>query len=728
MDPENIKSPVPCSSKQNNEASQSNGSKAVDLHGILDASKFSQEKPDNSHINDHENDPKPTPRSSFLKSDGYRLNILNIIQSSLFKGDNFGSPMIDKELPVQHKELKEVEERNSFIQLSIFPSNSESNEDEDSGPEELNRLPVQTSPANRENNNPTILLEGIEMNENRSQNEVVPGPNLQSPPVPVVNQQQQPLPNHQPIQNNNQIQEASVQEEEPGINPKILRHIEFYSITFVCYIFAYIITAKYVKIEVIFAVVTPLLLYYIMKVVKKKQPETLTIRQKRARWFEVASLVFLTIYVIVGGIKIKYSQYSLAPAVIPGFLNIFAWLFFSDTVGYSSFCSKKVKIFFKQVVWWTQLLLIGLRADDKMSKWSSAFSLTYYLLFAFIFYSILVFFIFLSALFGCRRGDSSYKLNIIGFAWYLIVSLYSWIWFIIVLNAGNFLDDESSKNTLLNSYLGAIAHSLFLLFYAIFLRHPLTRFLRFETNLFVARMNQSSQGRVEKTVRFEVEQGDMPYLAVISPTFYLQMQEAFRLHNKTSLLNWIKDIKLEKFKMYMRMQPKACCKNKHEKLEIKDLTMPENVTNRLNYSKNFVILERKKENICSTSMINLNRCLDSPEQNNSKIFYSFDDMAIYNNIKKPEGAQVQVPQKENENEKICYICFERAPNAVFMKCGHGGVCYECAIESWKKADTCLMCRQKVEAILKVSIIDKLKVSKVIHTTKKIVENTPINVR
>lgn len=268
MDAENIKSPVPSSSKQNNEANHSSGSKVVDLHGILNASKFSQEKPDNSEINDHDNDPKPTPRSSFLKSDGYRLNILNIIQSSLFKGDNFGSPMIDKELPIQHKELKEIEERNSFIQLSIFPSNSESNEDEDSGPEELNRLPVQTSPANRENNNPTILLEGIEMNENRSQNEVVPS---QNPPVPVVNQQQQSARNNQPVMNNNnQIQEASVQEEEPGINPKVLRHIEFYSITFVCYIFAYIITAKYVKIEVIFAVVTPLLLYYIMKVIKKK--------------------------------------------------------------------------------------------------------------------------------------------------------------------------------------------------------------------------------------------------------------------------------------------------------------------------------------------------------------------------------------------------------------------------------------------------------------------------
>jgi len=90
MDSDNIKSPVPSSSKQNNEASHSNGSKVAELPVILNVSKFSQEKHDNSEINDHENDQKPTPRSSFLKSDGYRLNILNIIQSSLFKG-NFSS-------------------------------------------------------------------------------------------------------------------------------------------------------------------------------------------------------------------------------------------------------------------------------------------------------------------------------------------------------------------------------------------------------------------------------------------------------------------------------------------------------------------------------------------------------------------------------------------------------------------------------------------------------------
>lgn len=88
------KSPIPTPTKQNNEMSQSNGSKLVDLPVILNASKYTQEKQDNSELNDHEDNPKQTPRSSFLKSDGYRLNILNIIQTSLFKGNSLFSSIL----------------------------------------------------------------------------------------------------------------------------------------------------------------------------------------------------------------------------------------------------------------------------------------------------------------------------------------------------------------------------------------------------------------------------------------------------------------------------------------------------------------------------------------------------------------------------------------------------------------------------------------------------------
>ena len=41
---------------------------------------------------------------------------------------------------------------------------------------------------------------------------------------------------------------------------------------------------------------------------------------------------------------------------------------------------------------------------------------------------------------------------------------------------------------------------------------------------------------------------------------------------------------------------------------------------------------------------------------------------------------------------LCIICFERSKNAVFLECGHGGVCYNCAI------DTCIVTGTKFTAV------------------------------
>ena len=40
----------------------------------------------------------------------------------------------------------------------------------------------------------------------------------------------------------------------------------------------------------------------------------------------------------------------------------------------------------------------------------------------------------------------------------------------------------------------------------------------------------------------------------------------------------------------------------------------------------------------------------------------------------------------------CLICFDKPPDAVFMECGHGGVCYDCSLELWKSTGECYLCR------------------------------------
>jgi len=102
--------------------------------------------------------------------------------------------------------------------------------------------------------------------------------------------------------------------------------------------------------------------------------------------------------------------------------------------------------------------------------------------------------------------------------------------------------------------------------------------------------------------------------------------------------------------------------------------------------------------------------VDEPEE---KITYSFDDLDA---VQINENTALKVDQ--NKEEKLCYICCASGPTAVLMPCGHGGICYECALMNWKNGDKCSMCRGEINEVLKVSVVDGVDVAKIILGTKK----------
>ena len=51
--------------------------------------------------------------------------------------------------------------------------------------------------------------------------------------------------------------------------------------------------------------------------------------------------------------------------------------------------------------------------------------------------------------------------------------------------------------------------------------------------------------------------------------------------------------------------------------------------------------------------------------------------------------------EEKYKEEPCNVCFEKAPDAVLMNCGHGGLCYGCALDVWKKSIECFICRKVI---------------------------------
>lgn len=54
----------------------------------------------------------------------------------------------------------------------------------------------------------------------------------------------------------------------------------------------------------------------------------------------------------------------------------------------------------------------------------------------------------------------------------------------------------------------------------------------------------------------------------------------------------------------------------------------------------------------------------------------------------------------------CLVCFENQQDAVFMDCGHGGLCYTCSLDIFKKTGECYLCRKAIKQVLFLDLSSK----------------------
>ncbi|CAK62717.1 unnamed protein product (macronuclear) [Paramecium tetraurelia] len=122
----------------------------------------------------------------------------------------------------------------------------------------------------------------------------------------------------------------------------------------------------------------------------------------------------------------------------------------------------------------------------------------------------------------------------------------------------------------------------------------------------------------------------------------------------------------------------------------------------------FKIVEKQQSVI---NQVNSNRTRSQVEKkrSNSQLITIARDESIQNQ-------KLDISQTSN----VCIVCYERGPNAVFMNCGHGGTCYQCALDIWKQKMECYLCRDKIVYILKVNLEERFgDLFKVISTTQMI---------
>ena len=81
--------------------------------------------------------------------------------------------------------------------------------------------------------------------------------------------------------------------------------------------------------------------------------------------------------------------------------------------------------------------------------------------------------------------------------------------------------------------------------------------------------------------------------------------------------------------------------------------------------------------------------------------YQFQDRRFFTADNISDYKETQTGNVVQEGENSCYVCVEREANAILMDCGHGGICYDCAVSMICQKNECMECRKPVKTIYKI---------------------------
>ena len=425
--------------------------------------------------------------------------------------------------------------------------------------------------------------------------------------------------------------------------------------------------------------------------------------QRRLKRFIICDWTSILIYSIGFTLKVAYptriqSSVILMPFCSFGILNLIIY-YYVQRAPPGIHRTQKIIALIDGILVWTQIMLMSLKIDGTLkTSWSHTLLIAIIYIGSMIVSSLFTLFMFLLKIFSllCRPSLSN-KVTVIGYGWYFLLSLFSSFWMIILVGIIRRLDKNPKREMLFAGIIASEVHLVILIGFTLVFNKPLLSFL---SNLHSRDTNVRNIARGQSgdyNIKFEVTEPKIPYLMMISSTFHQVLQQEMKTYSQEQLKEWRRRISK------MKAQKGMIAKERSRSGNNKEESPQENVKEikRLTSSANAITSDD-------------NRSLLS--ENYYPRHYSHEDVDTYKLVERPIKYDAI-----KEAEKTCYICVQNTSSAIIIPCGHSGICYECAIESWRKGDKCVMCRQKVENILKTKVLENLNVSKSIHGTKKLFE-------
>ena len=309
-------------------------------------------------------------------------------------------------------------------------------------------------------------------------------------------------------------------------------------------------------------------------------------------------------------------------------------------------------------------------------------------------------------------GNIRVKTEILGLFWFFLYYGLSAVGCMVLMGIANAYNATRDFSLLREATIICVTINFILFFYTGIAFESLTDFVQtFNTTNNSSRdleYNEASMAS-QAGINLEVEKKES-YFIMLSSTYFQPLKNGFAGNN----IQRVEEIRktLSNFRIwrigshYLRRNP----------LEAKKA--PVNVKTLQQYKQTldekFAKTKIKKKSFSSKDLRGKrSQRLQFPEDPNQKVVESereFETGEMAGKVCHSEGdkenmkkfnASAKMQQPAQVEDNMCYICYNASANALLMNCGHGGICYECAVAMVKKKNECMECRGEVEMIVKV---------------------------
>jgi len=402
---------------------------------------------------------------------------------------------------------------------------------------------------------------------------------------------------------------------------------------------------------IILALANSLHTYSILRFCNKKLFKT---RKGFHKILKLLDWAVLTAYAVGAFLKTQEDDVLLLPYLAPVPILIIIRLIW---------VRKKTSLF--RIGLWIQLILLTVRVEKIHDiNWNAFFLIAYIMCIAFL--ARVVFMakdIQQKLRLKTELQDNAYarliRIKILGVGWDIMLSLYSIIFILFFAGLSVRLEDRKANIFLGFSLILAMVYSIVMIYLSLKYKYEITRSI-------IAKIiqNDPEHIKIKELLQKELEVGISRNRA---PKFLFKVSSTYYQVAKP------------------KMKPNRPEKKNQKMVFVTVADIPASAD---------APQEEDKEEKEEDQQIN-----EEEEEEQSQEEEEEEDDEDNEEEEEEEDEQVGESSPEDKN---CVICCDKKADAVFMECGHGGVCYHCALEVLKKEGKCYLCRKEIQKLLKLN--------------------------